>query len=77
MKDAKWVMSKALVLATLPYNGALHHYTLGPIAQIAREQDNSMRLQVLFYKFRLRKEEELRFIQIGVCWQCFSITGSD
>lgn len=63
----EWLRSKALVFATLPYNGALHHYTLGPIAQLVKEQDDILRLRVLLHKFRLRKEEELRFIQVAVC----------
>ena len=64
----EWLKNKALVFATLPYNGALHHYTLGPISQLVKEQDDTRRSRILLYKFRLRKEEELRFIHTAVCW---------
>lgn len=62
----KWLSNTAFFIATLPYIGALHHYTIGPITQLLQNQDDAALLRILLYKFRLRKEQELRFTQIAV-----------
>lgn len=61
-----WLRAKAFFIATWSYNGGLHHYTLRPIAQLAEHQDDPTRVTSLLYEFRLRKEQEMRFIKISV-----------
>lgn len=65
-KITKNIQLFAFNFLTFTYTGPLHHYTLEPINNIAMNQDDLPHLPTLLYDFRLRKEEELQFVQRAV-----------
>lgn len=55
-------------LFTFTYSGALYHYTIDPIdiIIIASNQNRVTLLRTLMYDFKVRKEQELQFVQRAV-----------
>ena len=51
---------------TLSYRMALEHFTIGPITQIASNQDNAIELKSLLVEFKLRKDREIVFVRQAV-----------
>jgi hypothetical protein len=56
-------------LLTWNYAGSLNHYTIEPISKIEENQRNVAGLPSLIYEFKIRKEQELQFVQRAVSLQ--------
>jgi hypothetical protein len=55
-----------LYLLTWTYHGALQHYTIEPIHELALHQHDLWQLRQLLVNFRLRKEQEIEFVKKAV-----------
>jgi hypothetical protein len=60
------LVSVPLFIATFSYNWSLLHFTIEPIAEIAKNQYHLARLKPLLEEFKARKEQEIHFVRRAV-----------
>lgn len=55
-----------LPILAFSYYGALRYYTIDPIHDIADGQLDTVKLRRLLYQFKIRKQEEAKFVRVAV-----------